>query len=139
MVSCRRCENKGLECKLSSLSSKCSHCVLSGGKCIAVQKAPVDFDKIDRAMERLNQEEIAAQTAAEAAANQFRQSEAKLHRVRKQKMFLKNREKKLFDKSLSEVEEFEMLKELEKAGEAQQVATSLDAFFFEALNSNFLL
>lgn len=33
----------------------------------------------------------------------------------KKKKFLKNREKNLFDKSLSEIKEFERLKELEKA------------------------
>ena len=127
----------------SSLSLKCSQCALAGEKCVAVQPAPVDFDKIDRAMKRLEQEEIAAEAASSVAVEQFRQSESKLRRLRKQKKFLKDHEKRLFDKDLSEVEKFERLEELEKADEVQQVvanATSLDAFFSSAaLTSESLL
>ena len=131
MVSCRRCESKGWDCKLSSFSLKCSACVLSATKCEAAEIAPPDFATIDRAMERLEKEELEAEAVLDAAAEQIRVSRAKLRRLRKQKKFLKDREKKLFDKGLSDVEEFERLEELEKANEVQraaEAASSVDDF-----------
>ena len=139
MMSCRRCEKKGLKCKLSSLSSKCSRCVAAEEKCQTVESTPTDFSKFDRAMKRLKQKELKAETILNAAAEQFRiaaeqirLSRAKLRRLQKQKKFLKNREKKLFDKNLSDVEEFERLKKLEKINEVQraaEVAFSVNDFF----------
>lgn len=56
-------------------------------------------------MERLEQEEIATEAAVDAAyerlrqsTEQLRQSQSKLCRLRKQKKFLKDCEKRLFDK-----------------------------------------
>ena len=55
----------------------------------------------------------------------IRLSRAKLRRL--QKKFLQDREKKLFDKDLSDVEEFERLKKFEKVNEVQRAAEA--AFF----------
>ena len=149
MMFCRRCERKGLKCKLSFLSSKCFRCVAAEEKCQAVEPTPTDFSRLDRAMERLEQKELKAETILNAAAEQFRiaaeqirLSRAKLRRLQKQKKFLKNREKKLFDKNLSNVEKFERLKKLEKINEIQRVAEAAssvnDFLTFEALSSGSL-
>ena len=139
MMSCRRCEGKGLKCKLFFLFSKCSRCVVAEKKCQTAESTSIDFFKFDRAMKRLEQEELKTETILNAAAEQFRiaaeqirLSRAKLRRLQKQKKFLKNREKKLFDKNLSDVEEFERLKKFEKINEVQRVAeaaSSVNDFF----------
>ena len=149
MMFCRRCEGKGLECKLFFLSSKCFRCVAVGEKCQTAEPTPIDFSRLDRAMERLEQKELKAETILNAAAEQsriaveqIRLSRAKLRRLQKQKKFFKNREKKLFDKNLSDVEEFERLKKFEKANEVQRVAEAAffvnDFFTFEAFFSGSL-
>ena len=101
MMFCRRCEKKGFECKLFFLSSKCSRCVAAEEKCQTVEPTPTDFSRLDRAMERLEQKKLNAETVLNAAAEQsqiaveqIRLSRAKLRRLQKQKKFLKNREKK---------------------------------------------
>ena len=124
MMSCRRCEEKGFECKLFFLFSKCSRCVAAEEKCQTVKPTPTDFSRFDRAIKRLEQEELNAETVLNAAAEQsriaveqIRLSRIKLRRLQKQKKFFKNREKKLFDKNLSNVEKFERLKKFEKINE----------------------
>ena len=149
MMFCRRCEEKGLECKLFFLSSKCFRCVAVEEKCQAVESTSPDFSRLDRAMGRLEQEELKTEITLNAAVEQFRiaaeqirLSRAKLRRLQKQKKIFKNREKKLFDKNLSDVEEFERLKKLEKINEVQRAAETAffvnDFFTFEALSSGSL-
>ena len=72
MMSCRRCEEKGFECKLFFLSSKCSRCVAAEKKCQTVEPTPIDFFKFDRAMKRLKQKELNAKIVLNAAVEQFR-------------------------------------------------------------------
>ena len=66
-------------------------------------------------MEKLKREEIETEVLQAIATEQIRVSQAKLQRLRKQKRFLKEREQKMFDKGLNNVEELERLEELEKA------------------------
>ena len=150
MMFCRRCEKKSFECKLSSLFSKCSRCVVAKKKCQVVESTSIDFSKFDRAIKRLKQKELNAETVLNAAVEQFRIaveqirfSRAKLRCLQKQKKFFKNREKKLFDKNLSNVEEFERLKKFEKINEIQRVVETaffvndfftFEIFFLESLS-----
>ena len=76
-------------------------------------------------MERLEREEEKAEQANTAAWEQLRVSQVKLQRLRKQKWFLKNREQKMFDKGLADVEELERLKDIEKAAEVEKLAASV--------------
>ena len=149
MMFCRHCEKKGFEYKLFFLFSKCSRCVAVEKKCQTAESTSIDFSKLDRAMKRLKQEELNAEAALNAAAEQFRiaaeqirLSRTKLRRLQKQKKFFKNREKKLFDKNLSDVEKFERLKKFEKINEVQRAAEvaffvndffTFEVFFFESL------
>lgn len=149
MMSCRRCESKNFECKFSFFLFKCSHCVLIDEKCQIVEMTSIDFFKLDRVFERLEQEELNAKIAINAAIEQWkivveqiRSSRAKLRRLRKQKKFLKNREKKLLDKDLFEIEKFERLEKFEKINEVQRVVEiaffvneffTFVAFFFGSL------
>ena len=66
-------------------------------------------------MEKLEREEMETEVLQATATEQIRISQAKLQRLRKQKRFLKEREQKMFDKGLNNVEELERLEELEKA------------------------
>lgn len=116
---------------MSSLSSKCGECVRTGKKCEPAEPV-VNFSAIDKAMERLEREEERAEQAQEAAVHaqeaavqQLRLSQAKLRRLRKQKRFLRDREQKMFDKGLADVEELERLEDLEKAAEVGKMAASV--------------
>ena len=66
-------------------------------------------------MEKLKREEMETEALQATTTEQIRVSQAKLQRLRKQKRFLKEREQKMFDKGLDNVEELERLEELEKA------------------------
>lgn len=135
MVACTRCARLQKECRLSSLSKKCGECTRSGKKCEPAHPV-LNFDSIDRAMARLEQEEV--ETEARQAAvveqmnlvnEQFRVSQSKLLRLRQQKRFLREKEQKMFDKGLSDVEELERLEEMEKVAEIEKslpLAGSLD-------------
>ena len=81
-------------------------------------------------MAKLEKEEEEAEAAMDAAMELLVSKKQKLKRIRTQRRFLKEREQKLFDKGLSDVEELERLEELEKAQEVEKVVngiTSSDA------------
>ena len=71
-----------------------------------------------------------------AVVEQIRVLRIKFRRLRKQKKFLKNREKKLFDKNLFDVEKFERLKKFEKINEIASFVN--DFFIFQMFFSDFL-
>ena len=71
MVSCRRCVFRQIECRLSSLSRKCAECVRSGKKCEPTEPV-VNFAGIDRAMEKLEREEMEAEALQATATEQIR-------------------------------------------------------------------
>lgn len=130
MVSCTRCARSQKECRLSSLSRKCAECIRTGKKCEPAEPV-VNFAGIDRALEKLEREELEAETLQVAAIEQLRLSQAKLQRLRKQKRFLKEREQRMFDKGLDDVEELERLEDRERAAEVERAAAaslSLDDF-----------
>ena len=60
MVSCRRCALRQSECHLSSLSRKCAECVRTSKKCEPAESV-VNFAGINRAMEKLEREEMEAE------------------------------------------------------------------------------
>ena len=106
------------------MSSKYSRCVVAEKKCQIVESTSIDFFKFDRVIKRLKQKKLNAEVVLNVAVEQFQIaieqiqfSRTKLRRLQKQKKFLKNREKKLFDKNLSNVEKFERLKKFEKINE----------------------
>ncbi len=130
MVACRRCALSQKECRLSSLSQKCAECIRSGKKCEPAEPV-VNFASIDRAMEKLEREELETEAVQLATAEQLRVSQARLQRLRKQKRFLRDREQEMFTKGLSDVEELERLEDLEKVQEVQNHiagASSVDDF-----------
>jgi len=137
MVACVRCTRQQKECRLSSLSQKCGECIRTGKKCEPAEPV-VNFGSINRAMEKLKQEEIETEAAWEAANEIARVKQSKLKRLRAQKRFLKEKEQRMFDKGLNDVEELERLEDLEKVQEVQRStagAPSIDDF----LNANISL
>lgn len=116
MVACLRCARSQKECRLSSLSQKCAECIRTGRKCEPAEPA-VNFAGIDKALEKLEREELETEAAWEAAVELARVKQSKLKRLRQQRRFLKEREQKMFEKGLSDVEELERLEELEKVAE----------------------
>ena len=121
MVSCVRCARSQKECRLSSLSKECSECIRSGRNCQPAEPV-VHFDGIDHAMAKLEKEEEETEAAMDAAMELLSSKKQKLKRIRAQRRFLKDREQKLFDRGLSDVEELERMEEMEKA---KEVETSL--------------
>lgn len=82
-------------------------------------------------MEKLKHEETETEAAWEAANEVARIKLLKLKRLRAQKRFLKEKEQRMFDKGLSDVEELERLEDLEKAQEVQKRtvgASTIDDF-----------
>ena len=62
MVACTRCALKQRECRLSSLSRKCSECIRTGKRCEPAEPV-VNFEGINKALERLEKEELEAEAA----------------------------------------------------------------------------
>lgn len=122
---------------MSLLSKKYRECVRKGKACEPAEPI-VNFSGIDKAMEKLEREELEAEAAIDAAhaqaaaANEVaRVKQSKLRRIRQQRKFLKSREQKMFDKGLEDVEELERLEELEKSQEvgiALASSSSMDEF-----------
>ena len=75
-------------------------------------------------MSKLEKEELETEAAWESAVELAREKQSKLKRLRDQKRFLKEKEQKMFDKSLDDVEELERLEDLERASEIERVAAS---------------
>ena len=88
----------------------------------------VNFDAIDRALAKLEEEEMKVEAAQLAATEQLRTSSAKLQRLRKQKRFLREKEQKMFDKELSDIEELERLEGLEQAATLEQFLPTATCF-----------
>ena len=99
----------------------------------------VNFDAIDRALTKLEEEELKVEATQLAATKQLRTSFAKLQRLKKQKRFLREKEQKMFDKELSNVKELERLKGLEQATTLEQLLSFAICFSdLAALSSNAL-
>jgi len=122
MVACARCVEKGLGCKMSSLSKKCGNCESVGASvCEPVEIPLPDFSRIDAALEKLETQEEETEEALEAdealaaaALERMRVARSKLQRLRKQRRLLQKREKRLFDGGLEDVEDLERLEALEE-------------------------
>ncbi len=112
---------------MSSLSRRCAECIRLGKQCEPAVPV-VHFSGIDKAMEKLEREEMETEAAWEAANEIARQKQTKLKRLRQQKRFLKEREQRMFDKGLDDVEELERLEELEKAGELERALAECPTF-----------
>ena len=86
------------ECRLSSLSQKYSECIRTRKKYEPAEPV-VNFNSIDRAIEKLKREEVKTEAAQEAANETARVinevarvKQSKLKRLRAQKRFLKEKE-----------------------------------------------
>ena len=74
----------------------------------------MNFDVIDRVMAKLKHEELKTKASWKATNELARTQQTKLKRLRKQKRFLKEREQRMFDKNLFDVEELKRLKGMKK-------------------------
>lgn len=120
MVSCARCVQKSLPCKLSSLSKKCGNCEYVGAKECVPQEIPIpDFSKLDRQVKELERQEeleeaalATDETEAELVVLRMRARRNKLRRIRKQKLALRREEQRIFDAGLPMLDELEALESL---------------------------
>ncbi len=71
MVACRRCALLYKECRLSSLSKRCAECVRLGKKC-EPDELTVNFSIINKAIEKLEREELETKVVQVAIAKQLR-------------------------------------------------------------------
>ncbi|KAL1641027.1 hypothetical protein SLS61_010207, partial [Didymella pomorum] len=117
MVSCKRCAEENLPCKLSSLSERCGNCEKVGATSCAPVDIPIpNFSRINREMEKLRKQEeetdkaLEAQEAiAEAALSEMRALRAKARRLRKQKAILKQKEQQIFNTGAEDAADIEVL------------------------------
>ena len=91
MVSCQRCALRQLECRLSSLSKKCAKCIRTRKKCESITSM-MNFDAIDRALAKLEEEKMKMKITQLIATKQLRAFSVKLQRLKKQKRFLHEKE-----------------------------------------------
>ena len=127
MVACQRCALRQLKCRFSFLSQKCAECIRTRKKCESIASI-VNFETIDRALAKLEEEEMKMKTIQLIATKQLRASFAKLQRLKKQKRFLREKEQKMFDKELFDVKELKRLKGLEQAITLKRVTSIVTCF-----------
>ena len=138
MMFCQRCVSRQLKCCLSSLFKKCAKCIRTRKRCESIVLV-MNFDAIDRALAKLEEEELKMKAIQLIATKQLRTFFVKLQRLKKQKRFLREKEQKMFDKELSNVKELKRLKDLEQTTTLKQLL-SFAIYFndFVALFSNSL-
>ena len=69
---------------MSSLKKECGNCYRVGGqKCVPMEVPIPNFDRIDRELERLEQQEVEADNAEAAALQAILAARAKKDRIRK--------------------------------------------------------
>ena len=127
MMFCQRCASRQLKCRLSSLFKKCAKCVRTRKKCESIVSM-VNFDAIDRALAKLEEKKMKIEATQLVVTKQLRASFAKLQRLKKQKRFLRDKEQKMFDKKLSNVEELKRLKDLEQTIALKQLLSFVTCF-----------
>jgi hypothetical protein len=152
MVACSHCVSKSLGCKMSSLSSRCGNCYRDGiPECVPAHIPLPDFSKLDREIERLEEQERAvevqmekdeeaanvaqasilasiasAQRLVSEAQERSRASRAKLRRLHKQRKRLKLKEQEIFDEGRVEAEELEQLEVIEQFNQ-ELASTNVEA------------
>ena len=114
MMFCQRCVLRQLKCRLSFLFKKCAKCIRTKKKCESITSM-MNFDAIDRALAKLEEEEMKVKAIQLIATKQLRASFVKLQRLKKQKRFLREKEQKMFDKKFFDVKKMKRLKGLEQA------------------------
>jgi hypothetical protein len=115
MVSCQYCAKKNLECRMSSLKKECGNCYRNGVKsCVPVEVPVPNFEKLDKELARLEQQEAEADAAESAALEALMAARAKKDRLRKQKKVLKRREQQWVDESGKYVEDIEALEAVDE-------------------------
>ncbi|KAF1940475.1 hypothetical protein EJ02DRAFT_455990 [Clathrospora elynae] len=121
MVACTACSKSGQACRMSSSSARCGNCYQSGiATCVPVHIPVPDFSSINWEIEKLSEEEEAAELqldaeeqAATDALVRTQAARAKLQRLQKQKRLLKQKEQEIFDKGRDNAEALEQLEQLE--------------------------
>jgi hypothetical protein len=117
MVSCKYCVKRNLSCRLSSLDRRCTNCVRFGCRKCEPEEIPLpDFSKLDAEMARIEKEEEEAEaklrveeTIAEEALTRARRLRERMEKLRNSRKRLQRKEKELFSKGLSSLEELEDL------------------------------
>ncbi|KAF1934961.1 hypothetical protein EJ02DRAFT_487754 [Clathrospora elynae] len=120
MVACTACLKSGQACRMLSLSARCGNCYQSRiATCVLVHIPVPDFLSINWEIEKLSEEEEAAELqldADQAATDALvwtQAARAKLQRLWKQKRLLKQKEQEIFDKGWDNAEALEQLEQLE--------------------------
>ena len=101
----------------------------------------VNFSDIDKALEKLEREKLKIEAAWKAVNEIARAKLVKLKRFRQQKKFFKDREQKMFDKDLNDVEELKRLKSLKSLDHTEiafAASSFLDEFFISDAFARFL-
>lgn len=107
---------------MSSLKAQCGNCYRNGiSKCEPVDIPAPNYSRLDKELERLDQQELEADAAEERAFQAILAARAKKSRLRKQRKLLQRREQKLAEESGRFVEEIEALEELDSINQEVSV------------------
>ena len=88
----------------------------------------MNFDAIDHALTKLEEEEMKVKTTQLVATKQLRTSFVKLQRLKKQKRFLREKEQKMFNKEFFDVKKLKRLKSLEQAIALKRIISIVTCF-----------
>ena len=99
---------------MSSLRKECRNCYRNRVKsCVLVEVPVPNFEKLDRELARLDQQEADADAAEAAALQSLMAARAKKDALRKQRKMLKRREQQWIDESGKYVDDIEALEAVE--------------------------
>ena len=133
---CIRCARDQKKCRLFSLSRKYEKCVRVKKKCESSMSL-INFDDIDKTINKLSREETKIEIALKIASDLMRLKLFKLKRFREQKRFSKEREQKMFDKNFDDVKKLKCLKAMKKVARKIVDLENLNDFFaLDVLSSN---
>ena len=115
-----------------SLFKKCAKCICVNKRCNSTISM-INFFDIDKIFEKLKREKSKIETIWKIVIELVRIKLVKFKRFRQQKKFFKNREQKMFNKSLNNVKKLKRLKFLKILN---QIEIALIVFLNDFFNSN---
>ncbi|KAK2730816.1 hypothetical protein FQN57_004057 [Myotisia sp. PD_48] len=112
---CSRCAHLGKTCVLAQGSQRCSECVRGGkSRCNASSlTSGIDWDKLIRLSDQLEQEEAAARASAAALSLQISEAFAKISRLEKQRKLLRDKAGSFLQSDAQTLEELECLEAID--------------------------
>ncbi|KFY60596.1 hypothetical protein V496_05290 [Pseudogymnoascus sp. VKM F-4515 (FW-2607)] len=112
MPPCARCEKRGLDCIVSSRSTRCGECVrVNAPGCNTTGPSLADWEKLKREEDRLDREQELAELSILQAHQAAIESLARSQRLKKQRALLRERGSEMLRRGLATLDELEEAEE----------------------------